>query len=329
MIRQRQRNAVPWWLAAAVVVGPLVRCENPALSLPALVYFTWRRYYRTVLVCGAALAAAMAGFSLFLYSLGLGFIPTPVVSHSLPVSSGGRWDVLVHTFRDNLRTQQGSVLALGSLLVLHAASGSMRRRGDWPLAVWAAVATVLHLGAGKFGAFFRYEVSIWSVVLLLLHAYRRPFGRIAASKPILPIVLPACAFVGTVCQPYIRALLRTPLGANNIFEQQCHMHRFVTEYYRAPVGANDIGCVSYRNGEYVPDLWGPGSKSAHDLRTAREDPAWMNAVAKEHKVQLAMLYDEWFDALPASRIPPGEVHLGKRRITPAPGASGTSIPILM
>jgi hypothetical protein len=186
------------------------------------------------------------------------------------------------------------------------------------VATWAVVATVLHLAAGKFGAFYRYEMYIWSVVLLLLlHAYRRPLARIVANKPILPIVAVACAFVGTVCQPYIRPLLRTPLGANNIFEQQYQMHRFITEYYRAPVGANDIGWVSYRNDEYVLDLWGLGSRKAHDLRTTSEDPGWMTTLAKEHNVQMAMLYDGWFDGLPENWILLGELHLGKRKITPA------------
>jgi hypothetical protein len=95
------------------------------------------------------------------------------------------------------------------------------------------------------------------------------------------------------------------------------MHRFVTEYWKKPVAVHDLGYVSYRNPEYVLDLWGLASAEALRRRTTEKDPAWMAGMAQRHDVKLAMIYDPWFPNLPASWRKVGSMALSRKCVTPA------------
>lgn len=116
---------------------------------------------------------------------------------------------------------------------------------------------------------------------------------------------------------YLRSLFVSPLGSNNVFEQQFQMHRLLRDHYPVPVAVNDLGWVSYRNDQYVLDLWGLGSQTALEARLQHpESTAWMQELAREHQVKLVMVYDAWSKSLPSwERV--GELSLGKMRITPA------------
>lgn len=76
------------------------------------------------------------------------------------------------------------------------------------------------------------------------------------------------------------------------------MHRFAVDYYGKPVAVNDLGYVSFRNDHYVLDLAGLGSLRALACREKGCGPNWMNALAKAHDVDLAMIYPDWFRSTP-------------------------------
>jgi hypothetical protein len=78
------------------------------------------------------------------------------------------------------------------------------------------------------------------------------------------------------------------------------MHRFVADYLRMPVAVNDLGFVSYANPDYVLDLWGLGSEAAREARARRDGPAWMESLALQKGVVVAMVYASWFPDIPAS-----------------------------
>jgi hypothetical protein len=112
-------------------------------------------------------------------------------------------------------------------------------------------------------------------------------------------VLVALGFAGRY---YLMAEVATPVASLGIYEQHYQMHRFAADFYKQPVGVNDLGWVSYRNPNYVLDLWGLGSEEARTMRTAAaSDPAWLGRLVAAHKVAVAMIYDEWFPGqIPAS-----------------------------
>lgn len=117
--------------------------------------------------------------------------------------------------------------------------------------------------------------------------------------------------------PYLLLWPSWPIGSNNIYSQHFQMHRFVTQYYMAPVAVNDLGYVSYKNDHYVLDLYGLASLDALQYRLSEEDGQWMDNLASEKNVKLAMIYEKWFDHIPESWIKIGDLVLLGDSITPA------------
>ncbi len=101
------------------------------------------------------------------------------------------------------------------------------------------------------------------------------------------------------------------------------MHRFAVEFYNKPVAVNDLGYVSYRNANYVLDLWGLASAGALQLRSesgsanAGGSVEWLSDITRERNVKLAMIYDSWFRKVPGGWRKLGVLSLGKTAITPA------------
>jgi hypothetical protein len=113
---------------------------------------------------------------------------------------------------------------------------------------------------------------------------------------------------------YVTPIVLTPFSARNIYDQQMQMGRFVQEHYKKPFAVNDLGWVSYRLDPsiYVLDLWGLASNEA--VRQARKTPAWLDEITRRHGAGLAMIYDEWFEGIPASWTKVGILRLSSASI---------------
>jgi hypothetical protein len=168
------------------------------------------------------------------------------------------------------------------------------------LAVLAAVGA--HLAAGQYDWFHRYEVYIISLastallyVTARLKSVLRPFAWTGARFGAILLV----AYAST---PYVLAAVETPLASRGIFEQQYQMSLLAQRIYNRPVAVNDLGLVAYGNSNFVLDLWGLGSEKVRKARLAnRYGPNEMAALAEEHHIGLAMIYDQWFPkGVPAS-----------------------------
>ena len=205
---------------------------------------------------------------------------------------------------------------------------------DRVLAALFSFALLLHYLFGDFGWYRRYEIYIWASVLLVL---------IYLARNIITAVVPQAKggafalvliFTIMVLAPYIACVTSTPVASNNIYQQQYQMHRFAVEYYKKPIAVNDLGYVSYRNDEYILDLWGLAStKALKQLVATRElkaqmkaqglpfdeqkSVAWMTHLAEENQVKFAMLYEDGFSSLPAQWIKVAELRLSREKITPA------------
>ena len=173
---------------------------------------------------------------------------------------------------------------------------------------------------GIFSLFAGHGIYMWVIVLLtLIYLYRELIKRFVQYEPVYKIVLILSFWFFIVCAPFLGTLLLTPFASNNIYCQQYQMHRFVADYYSNPVAINDLGLVSYRNDNYVLDLNGLASRKALNFRRNKDkkDVDWMNLMAKENNVKLVMIYDLFFPEIPENWIRIGELHLGKKNITPA------------
>jgi hypothetical protein len=316
LVVERETGRPPWWIWLAVVLGPLVRYENLALSLPALGYLAVRGERARSLAALAILTLLVGGFSMFLVASGHGILPTSVLLKTDALNSAGGPGTLVARLMDNLFHRQGALLALMGALFAAAAVGSKDRR-DRQLAAWAVAAVGLHLVVGRFGWFSRYELYIWSAALLTgIVMLREPLRRMAGSVRLLPLAVGAAGITAAVGFPYLYTTVKTPLASNNIYEQHYQMHRFATRFYDGPIAVTDLGWVSFRNEHYVLDLFGLAHRRAGEERL-RGDDSYMDELTREYDIHLAMLYGAWYPDLPPRWRPVAEMRLEKQRITPA------------
>ncbi len=316
LIRESRDGTLPGWLLAVIVLGPLFRYENLAVSVPALGYLFFRGHFKASILAGVAVLLPLAAFSLFLNANELGWMPTSVNAKSRYVADEGAIDSLAYNVYINLHYRQALVVVASMLLLIVSAVMPKRPPAERLLAGFAAAGGLLHMMVGQIGWYGRYEIYILVFMLLILIYVWRGILRAAVDRQRLaaPLAVVVLGFAGAT---YLNVLLTIPVASNNIYQQQYQMHRFITEHYKAPVAVNDLGWVSFRNEHYVLDLYGLASREALEYRQTALDSSWMNDLAEHHDVRLAMIYEGWFGDPPDNWQPLGKIHLGRVKITPA------------
>ncbi|HEX2205003.1 MAG TPA: hypothetical protein VHG91_16960 [Longimicrobium sp.] len=319
LIEEGRTGRAPGWLLGAVVLSPLVRYEGLAVAVPALLYLALRRHLARAAAAALAVAAAMGGFTAWLLAHGLPPLPASVlVKGGALTYRPGLGTLARHAVLENFNSIPGRTLALFALLLAAAALGRRRPRAERLFAAYAGGCVALHLVLGRFGWMGRYEAYAWTVaVLALLHLYRAPLAAAAAGAGRARVTGAAAALLLVLSPRSLYSTLATPRAANNIHVQHGQMHRFATDYWRAPVAVNDLGRVAFRNDAYVLDLWGLGSAEALRARFAGRGPAWMERMAAARGAELAMVYDAWFPELPPGWRRVGVLRFDTRLVTPA------------
>jgi len=315
LIREANTGRVRSWLLIAIVLGPLIRYESLAISVGAVVYLFVRGHRRTALLSLIATLLPLALFSAFLVHLGLGPAPTSVLLKA-PILAPEQRAGLLSGLRTTLRDPTGVLLALAGVWMLSLALFSMRPAQEKALATSVALAIALHAVAGSYGAYHRWEPYIVTFVLLaLLYLERAPISGVLTRWPAPLITAVAVLWCVVVGSRYVFGLTTIPVAANNIYEQQYQMHRYVAEFERRAVAVNDLGYVSFGNGNYVLDVLGLGSPGPpvgeHSLSK------WVEGPVARQGIETAMLYDEWFADHPRTWRRIGVLHLSRPKITPA------------
>lgn len=268
-------------LLAALVIAPLVRYECLAVSVPVLLFLFFTGEKKRSLTAAVILFVCLAGFSLFLLSIGLEPLPASVFAKSSVVSGAGTVHSLLANLKASLESIRGIVQAAFVFpLVLYGLGRNHSRRQR--LLAWAsAFAVVLHLLAGRFGWFHRYGVYIWVYsVMICFHLYRDSLEK---YRMIAAVILAAAGF------SYLSGYLRIPHASSNIYRQQYQMSRFVDGWLREPVALNDLGLVALGSEYYVLDLWGLATPEALD---GSSDPLWVDSAAASHGINCAIVYME-------------------------------------
>jgi hypothetical protein len=316
-------------LAVAVVLAPLVRYEALPLSLATLGVLGARGRWRIALASAAAIALLIGGFSAFLMTIGLPPLPSSVlVKSSVAVSGveGGARQIASSMIENALGMGFHPVGLLLELTAVCAALLALRqglRRTDGGRVALALVLVSVvagHAAAGKFGWPERYEIyAVLTTLMLASYLAKEAIRRVLSAPGGRALVLlggSALLIVGG--SRYARATMLAPLGANNIYEQQYQMHRFLTEFHQGPACVNDLGWTSYRNDFEVVDLWGLGSERARALHQRDAGPKGYEDLARERGADLAIIYtDVLADNLPPGWVSLATMHLSRRLVTPA------------
>jgi len=207
------------------------------------------------------------------------------------------YSILANIYTSISTSIPGKTMIVLAYLLFWAAVGKNKERG---LAFVGLFCIASHLLAGRYGWFCRYELYVFaSSIPIVLFVYRDKIRRVLESISQIKLIV-FVLFVSIICfNQYIYAFFITPQAANNIFEQQYQMHKFVVQYLKTPVAVNDLGLVSYKNPYYVLDLWGLGSEETRKSR-ANHNPHWLESMVKKYKVPVAIIYEDWFEKM----IPP-------------------------
>jgi hypothetical protein len=305
-LMERRLSAV---LFISVLLAPLLRFEGLALALLAagVLVLTGRR--------GAgALAAALAvlpvaGFAVFLQSLGLDPLPSSVQA-KLSEGAGGETGFLagrIRTLARNL-SQLGGVALLGLVLaavLMPVLRPRLKRNRLGLLALVAAAAGLAHLLLAQVGWMDRYEhyalIALGAAVLLLAGAEGPPRPA-PLVLGLLPLALAGYTYVSN-------AFVYYAVNPQAIHLQQAQMARFAQDYAQTDVAVNDIGRVAWGNDNAVLDLWGLASPEALAVRLGDPAPGWAGPIVAARDVPLVMIYDRWL----GDAVSPDWVRLGELR----------------
>lgn len=307
---------LPRWLPYVLAGQVLIRFEGGAILLAGLVVLLAHRHGMAAAIAAAGAALVLAAHVGLMTSLGLPILPSSVAIKSAvagaamdPAGRGSIAGLIAENFLGNLTYPGALGLHLFALLCLWFL---VRPAPSTDRAVLLAtlVAVLAHDLAGRYGWLARYELYILFFALTMgAYAFRVSLrAALARAAPWSVAAVGIVVLVLTFLQgPGV--LLQTPFAANNIHEQQYQMHRFVTEAYKAPVAVNDLGYVSYGNDSFVLDLWGLGNERARKAR-AQAAPGWLEGLAADYKIGLAMIYEDWF----RGQIPQGWIKVAELRL---------------
>jgi hypothetical protein len=320
---------MPAWLPAVIVLGPLLRYEGLALSFGALLALTLRGRWRTVAGTFALVVLLLGSFSAFLVMLKLPPLPSSILVKSAVAADGVSgagmglfgsigWNALRMVFD-----------RVGILLVAIGVAAVVRcfrelKTNAWRWTSGSLMALVLvcliggHAAGGQFGWLDRYEdYALLGTALMGIYLTRDTIRKALTNKRRRLIL--SCATgvaLSALCWRYIYSTWLVPLAANNIYEQQFQMHRFVNDFYRGPVAVNDLGLVSYHNPDFVLDLGGLSSEKARNLQLNHAPADAYRAFVAGNGVQLAVIYDEQFPGeVPASWVKVASMDLSRERIS--------------
>jgi hypothetical protein len=324
-------DKMPVWLPAVIVLAPLLRYEGLTLSIGAILVLALHGRWRTAIGTLALIVLFLGGFSAFLVRLGLPPLPSSVLTKSNVAANGisGAGMGFFKSVAGNLLTMAlipvGCVLlVIGVAVVLRYGRKLLSSGCRWTSQELMALVLVCIIGghavAGRFGWLYRYEDYLMvGATLIGVYLSREVIGNALSNKKKRTIAT-CLTFLGLLmlCLPYVKSTWRVPLEANNIYEQQFQMHRFVNDFYHAPVAVNDLGLVSYHNPNFVLDLAGLASEKARILQMSGADSDAYRELVARNEVHLVMIYDDWFpDDLSATWVKVASMDISRQRASSA------------
>lgn len=284
-------------LYVCLLLLPFVRYEGLAISVPMLAYLACHGQTRRAALTLAGLVIGLAGFSLFLHQLGLGYLPSSILAKNPP----GAWTIY-NNIKTNLEHYGWLIAFLLPFLGLSV------YRDDRPLALAIGAAVLLQGVFGQVGWLGRYEIYLLTFLAPFL------IDRVIRTRPQLIYV---CVLAPLAFFSLLWVTLFTPLAASNIYNQQARLATIAAEL-QAPVAVNDLGLISFRTDTYVLDLWGLGSLTAlRERQTEQADADWMDRLMRRHGVEYAFIYPGWFSRLPDNFIKIADLKLNELRVSAA------------
>jgi hypothetical protein len=315
-----------WWWIACIFIQPILRFEAASMLVAdALIFVAFRKYHYALAMVAIGVFL-VGGYSLFLHSLGLPLLPSSVLTRSdwsneAVVSHAGPFRIIVAIAKNlygNLNSF-GAAQMLGGVALgvawLGGASIELSRR---PLAQFDQIklvtlafmtfVTAAQLAGGKIGWVPpRYEAYVLVLNLCGIAIIFRDNVSDWCGHATWLRVSGICLALLLIFAGYATQFLFIPTSARKEYQGPFQLHRFVTEFYRAPVAVNQIGYLNFSNPFYVLDLSGVGSEAARSARALNRSPEWMDGLLANHDVVLALIDTGHDTSVPAAWIEVGEL----------------------
>lgn len=300
IIKFIQDKRISWTFYLAAIISPLVRYENLALTFLLLLFLFIHKQKQT-LFFGIIIIVLLLGYSLFLVQLGLEPLPLSVLKKS---------SLAYYDFAGLFLNQSTFILLIILFLYFNYLRILKDKNSEKILAGILSLLIIIHIALGMSGRYTEYLIT--SALFVLIFLYRDFLIPFFNQKPAKKIILISTIII-LIFYKQTASVFLVPFAANNIYEQQYQMHRFATEYYKKPVAVNDIGYVSFRNENYVLDLYGLSSFESYKSWNSQSGFEWMDSLALKHNVNLIMIYEGWFKEIPKNWRKVAELHLGNSR----------------
>ncbi|MGE0659405.1 MAG: hypothetical protein AB7O63_07930 [Reyranellaceae bacterium] len=309
-------------LIALCLTLPVLRYESLWLTALLAAGLAWRGRYRLAagLAIATALSICLVGF--WAMSRGLTFLPAPILAKSVGpflLSDDGlvrlvarfTWHPLTRIGRVPLLT----VLFVAALIYVLARLWRLRLAAlDGTSTVMAALflaGTWAHATFATFGWGSRYEAYLIVLGLASMGGIAIDLaGRLdgASRGPRLAALLAGFAAALTIYTGFGRALetwRNAQYAAVEVLNRDIYVGRFLAAAYpRQPVLAMNIGAVVWEGEPRLLDALALGSPEALRLFLAGKlDPAALDALARQHRVRVLAVFEEWFEAWTGGRPP--------------------------
>lgn len=315
LLQLQINNRIHLLLIFSIILNPLIRYESLSISIPAIIFLYLKGYRRIAIIVLIFTILPLIIFSYFLYTLELNFFPTSIIIKSSNFSNESFLSIFLFNLSFAIEEKTWYFL-FGIILAIIIRF--RKNTSDIYFSTILITTILLQLIFGAFGQFARYETYMVNFSLIgFIYIYRESI--IAVSKNTNYIKISSLViFLIILLSGYIPSAIKTPFMANSIYNQQYQMARFVRDFYQKDIGVNDIGLVGYFNKNYTLDLFGLSNKKVINYRKEINNQLWMDELAEEHNVDLAMIYDSWFKTfIPSHWIKIGELYLSTPYRSPA------------
>jgi hypothetical protein len=330
---EKTGRVLPLCLLAALASA--IRYEGCFIAASVCLLLVFRGRWKAALPVALSAAVPVIVFGMYSLSQGWSFLPNSVlIKHSVvdTASPAGLWTALARPFQAitdinvmRLPLWQSLAVIVLMMLLLRARTVPIRSLWDDRLlpAVLFLMVAVLHSFGIASDWFFRYQaylnaLGIWAIGCagipgLDFAALRRHAA--AAVAAVCAAILVAVPLADAAVQ----AVWKTPLASRNIWQQQYQMGLFLkANYPQEAVAANDIGAIDFLDDLRLTDLSGLASRA---VMRAEQNGSWqrdlagtLDALTSADGVQIAVIYDNWFDYNPATgraAVPPDWVRVAE------------------
>jgi len=327
-----RRGRCDWWWFLCIIIQPLIRFEGAGLLLADILIFAYFRRFDYALAVMAIGVGLVGAYSLFLYRLGLPLLPSSVLSRSewsntAIAEQSGALAVLIAIARNFYRNLNsfGSAQILGAVALAwlwlgtrlnreRPAVAGQRDRIRFMLVFFLAFVSLAQLAGGTVGwTPPRYEAYVQAIDLCALAVIfgdavsawcrRANWLRVGFSATALLLIFGGYATQTLVAPAMARAEYLGPL----------QLHRFVTDFYRAPVATDQLGDVNFDNPYYVLDLSGLSTESVRQARATARSAEWMDGFLADRGIDLAIVNSADTPSVPAGWSKVAELHVAAGR----------------